>query len=842
MSSNHEFRMFGMMAISTLAFMVTCATVACSQAADGPSTKPTAASSPVSKPAGGSAFPLWDGKETVSDYAKRAGLKDTELSLDLGNRVTMKLVLIPAGKFVMGSPKEEFGRTIYEGPQREVTISKAFHMGAYEVTRGQFAQFASDSGYKTDAEKDDASLIWDGNKWATVKGASWKKPGFEQTDDHPAVCISHNDAVEFCKWLARKTGKVVSLPTEAQWEYAARAGTKTANPWGNDPDGGKGWANCVDQAARKTFAKGDFFSWDDGYTFTSPVGKFKANAFGLYDMIGNVWEWCGDWYDRDYYSADANTADPQGPASGTDRALRGACWAFKGGRSALRFRANPDHRDSCYGFRIVVELSAADGPSTVRPAATVPTSSTQEQIKTWIKQLDDADYKIRSTAQKSLTDAGTAALDALAEAARSNQAEVKQRAEQAIKDIRNAQLTEASAEAARNYLWSCPIESGPAGSPAVSGGRAYLTSADRKLHAVDLKTGKALWAVALPAGRSSSMQVSAGDRVVVVAMSGLVAAYDVQEGKSLWEKKVVASAPASAPASRAGPGAAQLPPAALIRPYAVIVGDLVITTLGIDKLSAVKAMTGEQVWEVDAKQGRNWCNVLVVRGAAYLASDNAVTAIDLASHRQLWSCDLENCLGLALGGKTLCCVTNSTMVGLDAQKGSRLWEENLPGGPGPGGRVAAIVILRGRGWQDSVVPADDARVYLLIGDELSSYDLKTGGKSTVRLDLSLPDNPGTQPPGLGSVMTNAPSTMIARWTVADGVFYLAGYGGLFGFDAKTGRRLWGTAMEQVLSADPVVVDSVLYLATIRQIGLAATAPSAAPKDLPGLHAWRPGGK
>jgi len=311
----------------------------------------------AAKPADG-VVPAWAKVSQLQiDSARKVGVPVAK-ELDLGGRITMKLVLIPAGKFLMGSPAGEKGRTDDEGPQREVTISKPFYMGLYHVTKGQFAQFVADSGYKTEAERDGKAWGWDGSKFAEIPGYSWRKTGFEQADDHPVVNVSWNDAIAFCEWASKKTGKKVSLPTEAQWEYACRAGTKTAYPWGDDPDDGKGWANAADQTAKKTFgATWTYFSWDDGYAFTSPAGKFKANAFGLYDMIGNAWEWCADWYDKGYY-ANANKTDPTGPASGTHRVLRGGAWG--GGprlcRSAYRGWDSPARRSGGIGFRVFVDL------------------------------------------------------------------------------------------------------------------------------------------------------------------------------------------------------------------------------------------------------------------------------------------------------------------------------------------------------------------------------------------------------------------------------------------------------------------------------------------------------
>jgi len=308
--------------------------------ADGPSTQP------ATQP---SSAPTHDAKE---------------LTLDLGNKVTMKLVQIPAGKFMMGSPETEKDRDKDE-VQHEVTISKPFYMGVTHVTVDQFAAFVTDSGYKTDAEKDGWSVgfeVKDGKIIVEkMNGCSWRNPSFDQKGDHPVVQVSWNDAKAFCDWLSKKSGKTVVLPTEAQWEYACRAGTRTAYPWGDDPDDGRGWANCTDQSLKKKLPnepdKVKFFSWDDGFVFTSPVGSFKPNAFGLYDMIGNAGEWCSDWYDKDYY-ANANNVDPQGPGSGSSRVLRGGSWGCgpQFCRSASRDWLTPDVRRFNVGFRVSVDL------------------------------------------------------------------------------------------------------------------------------------------------------------------------------------------------------------------------------------------------------------------------------------------------------------------------------------------------------------------------------------------------------------------------------------------------------------------------------------------------------
>jgi formylglycine-generating enzyme required for sulfatase activity len=292
--------------------------------------------------------------------------KAKELTLDLGNKVMLKLVQIPAGKFLMGSPQTEKDRDKDE-TQHEVTISKPFYMGVTHVTVDQFAAFVKDSGYKTDAEKDGWSMgfeIKDGKfDFKKVDGCSWRNPSFDQKGDHPVVQVSWNDAKAFCEWLAKKSGKTVVLPTEAQWEYSCRAGTKTAYPWGDNPDDGKGWANAADQSLKKKLsnvpAEVKFFTWDDGFVFTSPAGSFKANAFGLYDMTGNAWQWCQDRY-GDYEKGAAT--DPTGADTGSLRVLRGGSWSDVPWfcRSAVRVRLDPVSRNGYLGFRVAVLAVGVD--------------------------------------------------------------------------------------------------------------------------------------------------------------------------------------------------------------------------------------------------------------------------------------------------------------------------------------------------------------------------------------------------------------------------------------------------------------------------------------------------
>ena len=230
------------------------------------------------------------------------------LTLDLGNGVTMKLVLIPAGKFIMGSPDSEHGHQPDEGPQHVVVISKPFYMGVTEVTQAQYE---------------------------AVMGTNPKNPYAFKGPANPVDSASWNEAVEFCRKLSEKTGKTVRLPTEAEWEYACRAGTKTRFSFG-DSEG----------------ALGDY-AWYMGNSGnkTQPVGRKKPNPWGLYDMHGNVMEWCADMYGN--YSSEAST-DPQAPGSGGRRVFRGGSWrngVTDGFRCADRLDRHPGGLGSDYGFR-----------------------------------------------------------------------------------------------------------------------------------------------------------------------------------------------------------------------------------------------------------------------------------------------------------------------------------------------------------------------------------------------------------------------------------------------------------------------------------------------------------
>ena len=289
------------------------------------------------------------------------------------NCIGMQLKQIPAGEFTMGSNAsrgdlETAGFVLSdtfdnsdEQPAHRVRITKPFYMGIHEVTRGQFAAFVTDTGYRTDAEKDGKG----GYGFEAVGNASqkpeytWKDNGMSQTDSHPVINVSWNDAVEFIKWLSKKEGKQYRLPTEAEWEYCCRAGSETHFSTGDSLASLKDFGNMLDASykGKYTIHTDQGFPFDDGFVYTSPVGQFKANKFGLYDMHGNVWEWCNDWYGKDYYATSPPT-DLGGPITGSYRVYRGGSWGFSAWycRSAFRSIDEPSSRYDNLGFRLALSL------------------------------------------------------------------------------------------------------------------------------------------------------------------------------------------------------------------------------------------------------------------------------------------------------------------------------------------------------------------------------------------------------------------------------------------------------------------------------------------------------
>ncbi len=253
-----------------------------------------------------------------------------------------EMVMIPAGSFRMGSPAGEAGRDDDEGPVHEVEVA-AFALGRYEVTVSEFRRFVDATGYRTEAETGGGCYYWDGKQAQLDKDKLWRSPGFPQGDDHPVTCVSWNDALAYAEWLSKETGKGYRLPTEAQWEYAARAGTQTARFWGDDSSEACRYANVADRTAKETYPDWAIHDCTDGYVYTASAGRFRPNGFGLYDMLGNVWEWTCSAYETKYAGAERRCVRK---GDGGPRVNRGGSWGDEPRfvRSATRYRSTPDAR------------------------------------------------------------------------------------------------------------------------------------------------------------------------------------------------------------------------------------------------------------------------------------------------------------------------------------------------------------------------------------------------------------------------------------------------------------------------------------------------------------------
>ena len=265
-----------------------------------------------------------------------------ERELPLERALAGEMVSIPGGAFRMGDLSGEGDDS--QLPVHGVTVP-AFRLGKHEVMVGQFRRFVEATGYRTDAERNAGGCIYvqpDGSE----RTVSWRDPGFSAGDGHPVVCVSWNDAQAYVEWLSAETGGHYRLPTEAEWEYAARAGSTTKYSWGDDI--GRNRANCDNDVC------------GDSYEYTAPVGSFPANAWGLHDMHGNVWEWVQDCWNASYDDAPSDGSAWESGVCGL-RVLRGGSWdsgAWYSGAWDLYLRsANRNWNDRAnrlyfYGFRL----------------------------------------------------------------------------------------------------------------------------------------------------------------------------------------------------------------------------------------------------------------------------------------------------------------------------------------------------------------------------------------------------------------------------------------------------------------------------------------------------------
>ncbi len=275
----------------------------------------------------------------VANILPLPALGSSPLGFDFTNSIGMRFKRIPAGEFMMGSPPQEEERKGNEGPQHQVRISKPFHLGIYEVTQSQYKR---------------------------VMGTN---PSFFNGPQQPVESVSWDDAVTYCKRLSelpeeKVAGRTYRLPTEAEWEFACRAGGNTRYSHGDDPAvlGKYGWYR------------------DNSSATTHPVGAKLPNAWGLYDMAGNVWEWCADWYDGDYY-ANSPADNPTGPVKSSNRVYRGGSWGCPASicRSARRIWDQPLDRWHDLGFRVALDIRESDAPVADSPTSAEPVVNTSPQ-------------------------------------------------------------------------------------------------------------------------------------------------------------------------------------------------------------------------------------------------------------------------------------------------------------------------------------------------------------------------------------------------------------------------------------------------------------------------------
>lgn len=268
-----------------------------------------------------------------------------------------EMIVIPSGSFTMGENDGDPERT--EGPERSVTITNAFALGRYEVTHDQFAEFVAATGQAPEVDECSMWVMTD----ISTPDRNWLDPGYKRPvrGDEAAVCVSWRDAKAFVAWLSGKTGQRYRLPTESEWEYAAKGGTETLYFWGNDPDQACEYANVYDTTAAEKWPTD---GWDapacnDGFADNAPVGQFKPNPFGLYDILGNVWEWTQDCSILPYPAepVDGSSVEVEGECEW--RAIRGGGWITQAYRQRPTWRGrDPERRmGAFFGFRVARDLN-----------------------------------------------------------------------------------------------------------------------------------------------------------------------------------------------------------------------------------------------------------------------------------------------------------------------------------------------------------------------------------------------------------------------------------------------------------------------------------------------------
>lgn len=267
----------------------------------------------------------------------------------------------------MGTQEREEGPATYDDtarPQHRVTITNPFYLGKYPVTRREYATFVQATGPRPPG----ACWTYEKGKdgtfgWLERLDRDWRHPGFAQTARDPVVCVNVTDVRDFAAWLSHETKQAYRLPSEAEWEYAARAGTTTTRFWGDNVKGGCRYANLADRSLAKAAGESQldpeqYVACSDSFAYTAPVGSFRPNAFGLYDMLGNVWHWTADpWHDN-YAGAPSDGSVWERNGEVGRWALRGGSWSYPPAdvRADVRFMGVSVMRFNTVGFRLAESI------------------------------------------------------------------------------------------------------------------------------------------------------------------------------------------------------------------------------------------------------------------------------------------------------------------------------------------------------------------------------------------------------------------------------------------------------------------------------------------------------
>ena len=292
----------------------------------------------------------------TSETDRSTGSPTTLENRPFENSIGLRLVTLPTGRALIGSPESDTEAQPDEKPQHWLEVTTPFSIGVFEVTVGQFRKFVKETGYQTLAEREKMGFAFnsESKRLEPKAGSSWLSTGFKQTDDHPVINVAYEDAIAFCNWLSTREQLTYRLPTESEWEYACRAGTETRWNCGDTVESLRDCCNLCDSTLQATypFAKWSV-EWSDGFPFTAPVGTFRPNAFGLYDMHENVFEWCADFWPEIGYDGQKLRLSEEPPPKGS-RITRGGSFlsltTFT--RSADRVCLQPQIRNCIVGFRV----------------------------------------------------------------------------------------------------------------------------------------------------------------------------------------------------------------------------------------------------------------------------------------------------------------------------------------------------------------------------------------------------------------------------------------------------------------------------------------------------------